>query len=163
MNLFAEEKQTHRLWKTYHYQRGHIEGRDGPRVWDWHVYTEVYGMIGQRDLLGSTRKSTQYSVIIYVGKESEGEWIYVYVWANLFVIQQKWSQPCKSTLLQQNFKKKMKCSNQWCLVHWQCCMTTVAMYLQNIFVTSKGSPIPISQGTFGQNFSSGIRFLYKIL
>ena len=30
-----------------------------------------------RDLLYSTEKSTQYSVITYVGKNSEKEWIYV--------------------------------------------------------------------------------------
>ena len=31
------------------------------------------------DLLYSTGNSTQYSVITYLGKESEKEWIYVYV------------------------------------------------------------------------------------
>ena len=30
MNLLVEQKQTHRLG-----------------VWDWHMHTEVYGMIGQ--------------------------------------------------------------------------------------------------------------------
>jgi len=34
-------------------------------------------VIGQRDLLCSTENSTQYSVIIYVGKESEREKINV--------------------------------------------------------------------------------------
>ena len=48
MNLFAEQKQTHRLWKTYDYQKGQVgEGRDGLGVWDWHMHTEVYEMIGQ--------------------------------------------------------------------------------------------------------------------
>ena len=32
-----------------------------------------------KDLLYSTGNSTQYSVISYMGKESEKEWIYVYV------------------------------------------------------------------------------------
>ena len=31
------------------------------------------------DLLYSTESSTQYSVIIYVGKESEREWMCVYI------------------------------------------------------------------------------------
>ena len=25
-------------------------GRDGLGVWDWHMHTEVYGMIGQQEL-----------------------------------------------------------------------------------------------------------------
>ena len=46
MNLFAEQKQTHRLWKkkTYGYQRGWVGGRDGLGVWDWHLHTVVYSM-----------------------------------------------------------------------------------------------------------------------
>ena len=36
-------------------------------------------------------------MIIYVGKESEREWICVYVGLSHFVVQQKLSQPCKST------------------------------------------------------------------
>ena len=31
-----------------------------------------------KDLLYSTENSTQYSVIVYMGKESKKEWIYVY-------------------------------------------------------------------------------------
>ena len=33
----------------------------------------------KKDLLYSAGNSTQYSVITYRGKESEKEWIYVYV------------------------------------------------------------------------------------
>ena len=48
MNLFAEQKQTHRLWKqTYGYHRGQMVGREGLVAWGWHMHTEVYGMIGQ--------------------------------------------------------------------------------------------------------------------
>ena len=37
MNLPAEQKQTHRLWKqTYGYQRGQVVDRDGLGGWDWH-------------------------------------------------------------------------------------------------------------------------------
>ena len=35
--------------------------------------------IDNKDLLYSTGKSAQYSVITYMGKESEKEWIYVHV------------------------------------------------------------------------------------
>ena len=43
------------------------------------MHTELYGMIGLRDLLYSTENSIQYSVIIYVGKESEREWMCAHV------------------------------------------------------------------------------------
>ena len=45
MNLFADQKKIHRLWKTYGYQRKH--GRDGLGVWEWHMYTVVNEMTGQ--------------------------------------------------------------------------------------------------------------------
>ena len=32
-----------------------------------------------KDLLYSTKNSTQYSVTTYMGKESEKEWIYMYI------------------------------------------------------------------------------------
>ena len=35
------------------------------------MQAEVYGMIGQQDPWYSTENSTQYSVIIYMGKESK--------------------------------------------------------------------------------------------
>ena len=44
--------------------------------------------------------STRDSVITYVGKEPEKEWMRVHVSPNHFVIQQKLSQPCESTLRQ---------------------------------------------------------------
>ena len=54
MNLFAEQRQTHRLWKTY--QRGQVGGRrDGLGVWDWRMHTEEYGMTGQRAPAGQHR------------------------------------------------------------------------------------------------------------
>ena len=49
------------------------------RVWDWHMHTEVYGMITSEDMLYSTENSTQSSVLIYVEKESEREWLCVHV------------------------------------------------------------------------------------
>ena len=70
-NLFAE--QTHRLKKLI-VTRGDRwgGGRDGLEVWNWHMQTEVYGMTGQQGgPMNSTENSTQYSLIIYVEKESE--------------------------------------------------------------------------------------------
>ena len=44
-------------------------------------------------------------MIIYVGKESEKEWMCVDVSLNHFAVQQKWLQHCKSTILQWNLNK----------------------------------------------------------
>ena len=52
-----------------------------------------------RDLLYSTGNSTQYSAIPCI-KESEKEWVSLYVELHHFVTQQELSQPCKSTILQ---------------------------------------------------------------
>ena len=42
------------------------------------TYTLLYmEWMGNRDLLYSKGNSTQYSVIIYIGKESEKEWMYI--------------------------------------------------------------------------------------
>ena len=44
------------------------------------IYTLLYTeQITNKDLLYSTRNTTQYSVLTYMGKESKKEWIYVYV------------------------------------------------------------------------------------
>ena len=41
------------------------------------IYTLLYIKINNKDLLYSTEKATQYSVMAYMGKESKMEWIYV--------------------------------------------------------------------------------------
>ena len=42
------------------------------------IYTLLYTkQMGNKDLMYSIGKLTQYSVITYMGKESEKEWIYV--------------------------------------------------------------------------------------
>ena len=73
MSLFAEQKQTHRLWKqTYGYPRGQVVG--GGIDWEFGIgiwtlgYTE---WLANGDLLYSSGNSTRYSVMVYVGKESE--------------------------------------------------------------------------------------------
>ena len=54
----------------YGYQRGRVAGgRDGLGGWDRCMYTVVYGMIGQWGQFYSSENSTQYSVMIYVGKK----------------------------------------------------------------------------------------------
>ena len=51
-----------------------VWGRDRLGVWDWLIERFANG-----DLLYGTENSTQYSVIICVGKESESKWMCVYV------------------------------------------------------------------------------------
>ena len=55
--------------------------------------------LANTDLLYSTENSTQYSVIIYMRKESEIKWMCIHTQLNHFVVQQKLSH-CKSTMLQ---------------------------------------------------------------
>ena len=42
-----------------------------------------------RDVLCSTGNYAQYSVITCIGKESEREWMYEYVWLNHFAVHVK--------------------------------------------------------------------------
>ena len=48
MNLFAEQKQT-QTFKKIIFTKGDRRdgGRDGLGIWNWHMHTEVYGMIDQ--------------------------------------------------------------------------------------------------------------------
>ena len=65
------------------------------------IYPLLYiKQITNKDLLYSTRNSTQYSVTTYMGKESKEEWIYVYVQLIYFTVQQKSTQHCEPTILQ---------------------------------------------------------------
>ena len=50
----------------------------------WEVEIDIYTLLymewmSNKDLLSSTGKFAQYSLVTYVGKESEKEWLYVYV------------------------------------------------------------------------------------
>ena len=62
MNLFTQQKQTHRLReRTYGYRRGRLRGKD----WEFGIdmYTLLYlKWITNKDLLYSTGNSAQYSV-----------------------------------------------------------------------------------------------------
>ena len=44
---------------------------------DWHKFTILYGMDGQLGPAASHRESTQYSVITYMGKESQKGYVYI--------------------------------------------------------------------------------------
>ena len=79
-NLFAEQKETHRLCETYGYGRGQVgPDKDGLGV-GIGIFIQLYmEWLANGDLLYSTGNSTQYSVIIYVRKESESEWMYVHI------------------------------------------------------------------------------------
>ena len=74
MNLFIEQRQTHRFLKQTMVTKGDRCGRG--RDWGFVVdkctlrYMEC---LANRDLLYSTGNSTQYSVIINMGKEYEKE------------------------------------------------------------------------------------------
>ena len=59
-------------------KRGGVRGRDKLEDWDWHIHTNIYKIITNKDLLYSPGNSTQYSVMTYMGKESKKE-IHVYV------------------------------------------------------------------------------------
>ena len=48
-----------------------------------------------KDLLYSTENSAQYSVMVYMGRESGEAWIYVFVWQIHFAVYLKLAQPCK--------------------------------------------------------------------
>ena len=70
VNVFTKQKQTQRHRKEiYSYQRGNTEGYI-KSLGLAYVYTTIYKIIS-KDLLYSTGSATQYSVITYMGKESE--------------------------------------------------------------------------------------------
>ena len=59
------------------------------------MYTLLYlKWITNEDLLDSTGNSAQCYVAAWVGGESGGEWIHVYVWLSPFAVHLKLSQHC---------------------------------------------------------------------
>ena len=52
------------------------------------------------DLPYSTRKSTQYCIITYIGKEPEKQWIYGYVYITDLLSENLKITTCKSTIHQ---------------------------------------------------------------
>ena len=86
-------------------------GRDKLRVRDWHMHAEVHGMISPRDLLYSTENSIQYSVITYVGKESERKWMCVYTYDGVALLYSGKGHNFKSPVLPETLKKTTKRPN----------------------------------------------------
>ena len=81
MSLFAEQKQTHRLRKTYGYQKGQVTGRrDELRVWNWHMQTEVSGITGQHG------PAVQHRTLhpIFHDKSVWGKKLKVYGWVYVY-------------------------------------------------------------------------------
>ena len=78
-------------------ERQHSRGRmeEGTvREFGIDMYTLLYlKWITNKDLLYSTRNSAQY-VVDWMGGDSGGEWIYVYVWLSRFAMFLKLSQYC---------------------------------------------------------------------
>ena len=68
-----------------------------------------------KDLLYSTGKFTQYSVITYMGKESEKEWIYVHTKLIYLAVYLKLKQLCKSIYSNKKifFKKNIMVLNNF--------------------------------------------------
>ena len=79
MNLFTKQKQNHRCKKqNYRYPGGQQRGINWETGIDIHTLLYVK-QITNKDLLCGTGKFTQYSVMMYIGKESKKEWICVCV------------------------------------------------------------------------------------
>ena len=81
-SFFLQTETDSRLWRTYGYRKGQVREVGGM---DWGFRTGICTLrymewLANGDLLDSTENSTQYSVISYVGKESEGELRCVHVW-----------------------------------------------------------------------------------
>ena len=79
MSLFIKQKQTRRLQKLM-VTKGEVWVGGIYQEFGMNIHTLLYiKQIINKDLLYSTGNSTQYSVITYMGKESEKEWIDVHV------------------------------------------------------------------------------------
>ena len=67
----------------------------------WHMEQVANG-----DLLNDTGNSTQYSVIIYMGKESEKEWMHVYVQLNHLVYSKNYHNTVNQLYFNTTFFKR---------------------------------------------------------
>ena len=73
MNLFTNRNSLTDLEIKLMVTKGKMGGRDESGDWEWHIYLLYLKQITDRTLLCSRGNSTQYSVTIYTGKESEKE------------------------------------------------------------------------------------------
>ena len=78
MNIFTKQKQIYRYLKICGFQRGNIAGGINQEL-ETNIQILLYiRKITNKDLLYSTRNSTQYSLITQMREESE-KGIYVYI------------------------------------------------------------------------------------
>ena len=84
--LIYKQKQTHRSCnQIYGYQRGHMERMTNQKI-GIDIYTLLcIKQITNKDLVYSTRNSTQCLVITYMDKESKNEYIYMYVCVCIYI------------------------------------------------------------------------------
>ena len=88
--LFTKQKQTHRLREQACHQRRGIVKEFGI-----HMYVLLYlKWIANKDLVYSTWNSAQCCVAAWMGRESGGEWIHVYVWPSPLAVHLKPPQHC---------------------------------------------------------------------
>ena len=76
--------------------KGKLEGTDKVRVWDENIYTNIYQVDNEKDILNRTGDSIEETVITYIRKKLDKEYIYFYVESNQVPVPTRW---WKSTLL----------------------------------------------------------------
>ena len=117
MNLSMKQKQSHRhREQTCGYHAGTGKGWIGGLGISRCKLVDI-GWINNKVLLYSTGYDIQYSVINHNEKECGKDvyvciymCVYIYIYLNHFAIQQKLTQHCKSTILQQyKFEKRKSC------------------------------------------------------
>ena len=96
MNSFTKERQTHRLKRTnLRLPLGKECGEGIVTESGIDMCTLLYlKWITDKVLLYSTSNSAQCYVAAWMGGESGGEWIHVYVWLSPFVAHRNLSQHC---------------------------------------------------------------------
>ena len=53
--------------------KGKLEGTDKVRVWDENIYTNIYQVDNEKDILNRTGDSIEETVITYIRKNTEKE------------------------------------------------------------------------------------------
>ena len=101
MNLFAEQRLTDFEKEPMSCQKGQVgRGRDGLGIWDWHMHTDIYRMIGQQ---GPVIQHREVYPIFYDNLCGQRIWkrmdVYIHITESLYCTAEL-SQHCKSTILQ---------------------------------------------------------------
>ena len=84
----------------YGYQGRNTVARGGWKAGLAYTHCNIQNRSVTRTYWKNLGTSTPGSVIAYMGKESEKEWIYVYVWLTHFAIHLKITRHCKLSILQ---------------------------------------------------------------